>query len=477
MQHDPAFHRARSAIVLGGSLAGMLTAAALADFAHVTVVERHTLPEGPEPRRGLPQARHAHQLWSGGAKALETLLPDTVDLLKAQGAHRQPVPTDMVILSPQGWFRRWRESHHTILCSRDLLDWAVRTQVRKRVRVTIRENTEALGLLGDGAAVTGVRVRRPDGTEDRLTADLIVDATGRASRASSWLQDLGLPTPQQRKVDSSLVYASRTFLAPAAVRALGHFPVVNVQADPRRAPGQGAVLLPIEDGRWIVTVFGTRGGEPVRDNDAFETFALEKPRHPIVGRLIAHAEPLTDVSLTHATANHRRYYERMRHWPEGFVVVGDALATYNPAYGHGMSAVAKSAVAMRDTIAERGWGTSGLARRIQKAVAGPVNAAWLLAVGQDVFYPDASEHGPTLGDRIAARYVDRLLYTATGNGRIARRITDVTSLERPASVLGDPRVLVAAVAGPLKPRLDRPPLTDAELAAAGMSTAVATTAD
>ncbi|MFP8907951.1 MULTISPECIES: FAD-dependent oxidoreductase [Streptomyces] len=467
----------RSAIVLGGSLAGMLAARALADFATVTVVERDALPDGPGPRRGLPQARHTHVLWSGGARAVEELLPGTADLLRGRGAHYVPVPTDMVVLSPRGWFRRWEESHHTLLCSRELLDWAVRRQVLGHERVTALENTTADGLLGGADAVTGVRVRRADGTEDTLTADMVVDATGRASRASSWLRDLGLPAPAERRIDPGLVYASRVFRAPAAVRALGRFPTVIVQADPRQAPGRGASLVMIEDGRWIVTLFGTRGGEPDGDADAFTGFALEAPRHPIVGRLIAHAEPLTEVTLTRSTANYRRYYERMRRWPEGFAVLGDALAAYNPSYGHGMSTAAQSAVALRDTVRRRGWGSPGLARRVQRAVAGPVDTAWVLAVGQDVLYPGATEHGPTLRDRAAAAYVDRLLHTATGNGWVARRVTDVTSLERPVSVLGDPRLPLAALRGPRRPQLGGPPLTGEETAAAGLSAPSVTASD
>jgi hypothetical protein len=91
-----------------------------------------------------------------------------------------------------------------------------------------------------------------------------------------------------------------------------------------------------------------------------------------------------------------------------------------------------------------------------------------MATSQDVFYPGATEHGPTLRDRLAAAYVGRLMHTATGNGRIARRVTDVTSLERGAEVLLTPGVLLAALLGPLKPPLSGPPLTAEELKAAGL---------
>ncbi|WP_449348196.1 FAD-dependent oxidoreductase [Streptomyces shaanxiensis] len=457
---------ARLAVVLGGSHTGMLAAAALAGLAdRVVVVERDVLPTGPVPRKGLPQARHVHQLWSGGAVALEELLPGVTGRLRAAGAHRLPVTTDMVALSPQGWFRRWAESHFMLLSSRDLLDATVRAQVLTDDRIELLEGAEVLGLDGTGAAVTGVRVRVA-GAERALRADLVIDATGRASRTPHWLAELGLPAPRSRTVDSGLTYASRLFRAPEAAR--DGFPVVNVQLDPRSGPGRGGVLLPIEDGQWLVTLCGTRGAEPTADAADFARYARAELRHPVIADLLEQAEPLTDVTLTRTTANRRVFYERMPAWPENLVVLGDAVAAFNPVYGHGMSVAAQGAVALRALVRRHGWGTPGLSRRVQKAVARPVGAAWDLAIGQDVFYPGATEDGPTRRDRLVSAYVDRLMYTATGNGRIARRVTDVTSLERRAEVLLAPSVLLAAAVGPLRPRLTGPPLTAEELKRAGL---------
>ncbi|PWI20836.1 pyridine nucleotide-disulfide oxidoreductase [Streptomyces sp. Act143] len=449
----------------------MLAARALAGLAdRVVVVERDELPREPAPRKGLPQARHAHMLWSGGVHAMEELLPGVTATLRAAGARRAPVTTDMVVLSAHGWFRRWPESHHVILAGRDLLDATVRAQVLADQRIELLDGTEVVGLTGSAEAVTGVRVRGPEGRERTLGAGLVVDASGRGSGAPRWLAGLGLPGPEQREVDSGLAYASRLYLAPEQAR--DGFPVVNVQSDARGdGPGRAGFLLPIEHGRWIVTLNGTRGGEPTAANasgDDFARFARERLRHPLIGRLLAGAEPLSDVAFTRTTVNRRYFYERMPAWPENFTVLGDALAAYNPVYGHGLAVGAQSALLLRDAVRRRGWGAPGLSRRVQKAVARPVGAAWDLATGQDVFYPGATENGPTARDRLVAAYVDRLMYAATGNGRIARRVTDVTSLERRAEVLLTPSVLLAALAGPLKPGLVEPPLTAEELKKAGL---------
>lgn len=462
--------RPTTAVVLGGSLAGMLTARALTSFAErVVVVERDVLPEGPEPRRCLPQARHVHQLWSGGVRALEELLPGVTGRLRAAGAHRLPVTTDVVGLSPHGWFRRWAESHHMILCSRDLLDATVRAQVLADERIEVVERSEAVGLTGTAAAVTGVRIRAHDTSERTLAADLVVDATGRGSRTPRWLTELGLPAPERREVDSGITYASRLYRAPEQAR--DHFPVVNLQPDTRTGePGSGGVLLPVEGGRWIVTLYGSRGAEPSADAADFARYAREELRHPVIAELLAGAEPLSEVTVTRTTANRRHFYERMPAWPENLVALGDAVCALNPVYGHGMSVSAQSALALRDVIRRQGGlGAPGLSRQLQKAVGRTVRTAWDLAIGVDVFYPGATESGPTLRDRILSAYVGRLLYTATGNGRIARRVTDVTSLERGPEFLLSPRMLIAAAVGPLKPPLTAPPLRTEERKAAGVS--------
>ncbi|WP_330457658.1 FAD-dependent oxidoreductase [Streptomyces sp. NBC_00820] len=461
--------RKSTAVVLGGSLAGLLAARALASAgARVTVVERDALPAGPEPRKGLPQARHVHQLWSGGARALEELLPGAVEGLLAAGVRRVPMTTDMVGLSPYGWYRRWEESAYMLPAGRDLLDWVVRRLVLADDRIELVERAEAVGPTGTGRAVTGVRVLPHDGAERTLPADLVVDATGRGSRASHWLAGLGLPAAERREVDSGLGYASRLFRAPEGARE--GFPVVNIAPDPRGSgTGRGGVLLPVEDGKWLVTLIGGRGDELPAEEADFLPYALDRLRHPLLGELLAHAEPLSGVTVTRTTANRRHFYERAARWPEGFVVLGDAVCALNPVYGHGMALAAQSALALREVALRRGGvGAAGLSRHVQKAVGRSVRAGWDLAIGSDVFYPGATEAGPTLRDRVLSAYVDRLLYTATGNGRIARRMTDVTSLQRGAESLLSPAVLLAAAVGPVKEPLAGPPLSLAEWEAAGV---------
>lgn len=460
MPEDPTASRPR-AVVIGASAAGLFAAAALTDFADVTVVERDRLPDGPEPRRGVPQARHAHLVWSGGVQAVDNLLPGLTDEVVAHGGRLVRIMGDMVSRAPnEVWFRRFLTTHHrNLVCSRDLFDFVLRDRVLADERITLRQETTALRLQGDAARVTGLRIRT--GTEElTLPADLVVDASGRGSRAPQWLTDLGLPTVTEREVSAGVAYATRLYRAPGTTGNID-FPLVNVQANPAKAPGQGGIILPIEAGRWIVTLSGTRGGEPTDDPDTFVDFALNLG-DPVIGELIRDAQPLGDVVTTRATANRRRYYEQVKRWPDGFVVLGDAIAGYNPVYGHGLTVAAQCALAVRDLLRTTGPGIPGLSRRLQRAAARPVAAAWDLAVGQDALYPGAADTRPGVVEGLLARFIDKAVETGARSPRAMAALLDVMSLEKPATRLFSPDMLLPMLFGPKKPYLQGPPLTEAE---------------
>ncbi|MFF8535116.1 FAD-dependent oxidoreductase [Streptomyces sp. SAS_267] len=458
--------RRPAALVIGGGMTGMLAAAVLSDHADVTVIESDVLPLLPAPRKGLPQARHAHVLWSGGVLALDDLLPGITDQLVTRGARRVPIMSGMVSKAPSGqWFRRFDNAHHiNLVCSRDLLDATIRTEVLQRPHVTLREQTDLIALEGDAEHVTGVRVRGTSG-EGTLSADLVIDATGRASRAPVWLTGLGLPPVRERVVDAGVGYASRIYRAPAS--AGEDFPIVNVQADPTRPPGRGGIILPIEEGQWLVTLSGSRGGQPSRDNAEFVPFARSLA-HPVIGELLAGAEPLTDVVTTHSTANKRRYFEQLPSWPAGFAVLGDAVAGYNPVYGHGLTAAAQSVLALKRVLARHALDSRETAGLVQRRAARPVGQAWDLAVGQDALYPGATDEAPSRLERVAATFIDRAVDAGARNPHALRVLLDVMSMERsPARLLG-PDMLFRVFLGRKEPLLDGPPLTEAERKAAGL---------
>jgi 2-polyprenyl-6-methoxyphenol hydroxylase-like FAD-dependent oxidoreductase len=451
----------RRAVVIGAGLAGMLAAAALSDTAdEVIVLERDDLPDGPEHRKGLPQGRHAHLLLAGGLAAMEDLLPTAGPrrLLLDAGAHEISLGSGMIGHTSEGWYRRWRHDGPTMLaCSRALLDWVIREAVLAHTKTQIR-TAQVTGLTGTADRVTGVRLSGPSG-ETELDAAFVVDASGRGSRVTHWLKQLGISGIAERTVDSGLVNATRVYRVPEGAE---RFPMTIVYADPYSGrPGRSGMILPIEGGRWMVSLAGTRGGEPPADPDGFLRYTLDLP-DPIVGRLISGAEPLTDVHLSRSTHNTRRYLEKTRDWPEGFGVLGDALATFNPVYGQGMSVAALGARSLRDEAGDCGLDCPGLARRVQRGAARSVEAAWAMAVGQDVWYPDTRGGRPTVADRVVTRYSRRLTKAATGSYRAAAALWDVSSLVSGPERLLHPTTLLAVANGALLPPLSEPPLSSVE---------------
>ncbi|MDT9684001.1 FAD-dependent monooxygenase [Streptomyces sp. TRM76323] len=449
----------RHAVVIGGSIAGLLAARALADHAErVTVVERDRFPKEAEPRAGVPQGRHLHVLLEGGRQALDRLLPGVVDELLADGAPHPGMPEDVVQWQAGGWYRRRAAVVRILTASRPLVEQAIRRRVLADPRVTAVQGTEVVGLTGDAARVRGVLVRERGagrGGEPRpIGADLVVDASGRGSRASRWLAALGAEPPRTETIDTGLAYATRLYRHDRHgddTDAAGYFVVPN----PRHT--YGGVALPVEDGRFLVTLSGLRGQEPPGDGAAFEEFAGRLP-HPVLREWLAKAEPVSPVYGFRATANVRHRYDRPGRRPAGFLVTGDALCTFNPIYGQGMAVAALAAVALRDALADRRRTPTTL--RVQRALFRASRQAWDISAGADKQMPGAVGDAarPTLLDRPVGWYVARVQRRAGGDPEVDAVFRPVLSLTRPLTALFAPRVARAVLFRPEPEPLEAPPL-------------------
>ncbi|GAA3849575.1 FAD-dependent monooxygenase [Saccharothrix violaceirubra] len=434
-------------------MAGLLAAAALAHHVDtVTVVERDRVDSGPRP--GVPQGRHAHLLLDRGFRAVVDLLPGVDAALKTAGARRLRMPYDVLTRTPSGWLPRVEHDRYLVACRRPTLETVLRHQVLLVGEVKLMTGADAVGLVGDADRVTAALVRDRDTGETRpLPADVVVDATGVSSRADRWLVDLGLPPVREVEVDAGIRYATGEFRAPFG----DDFPAVVVQSDPN-GPACGGVVLPVDDDRWLVSLAGLRGRVPPTDLDGFTAFAAGM-RHPIIADLIAASRPLGTLRGYGAPPARLRHYDRVARWPEGFVVVGDAVATFNPVYGHGMTVAALDAVALRDNLRDHGPDT----RTARRAIARVTAPAWALATGQDLRYPGTFAPPRTLGDRVGAWYADRLGAAAVVDPDLALAMLDAYTLNAPLGGLLRPAVLGHVMSAVLTGRpADEPPLTDQE---------------
>lgn len=459
--------RPTHAVVLGAGMAGMLASSMLArHFDAVTILDRDLLPAEPALRKGIPQAKHAHLLWSGGARIMESLLPGITGQLLNAGARRAVVHRDVISLSAFGWQHRFAAPEFMITCSRALLDYAIRAKVLSHQKITVLQGTEPVGLRGDMTRVTGILARDTStGAVTALDADLVADATGRGSSLKQMLASLGMPPAAVDTVDPGLVYATRIFRAPPG--ATEKFPVVSLHADHRLGqPGRNGVVLPIEDSRWIITLSGTRGAEPTSDAGDFAEFAA-RLRHPLVAELIAAAEPLTDVQVSRSTVNRRNYYERTACWPDGLVVLGDSLVALDPLYGHGMSAAARGVQALNQEIKLRGL-NPGLAVHAQRAIAAAVDDAWLLSTSQDICYPGCvailNDPPPPEVTAVQRDLAEIVGTAALREPTVSAAYSSVVALAEPVASLAGEHVVAALRRGALQAGLAHPPITPDERA-------------
>jgi 2-polyprenyl-6-methoxyphenol hydroxylase-like FAD-dependent oxidoreductase len=444
----------RHALVIGGSMAGLWSARVLANhFDRVTIIERDRFPDGPEWRKGVPQARHVHILLVRGMQILEELFPGLEDELAAAGAPLVDWSLDCASRFVSGWGPRFRSGLATRTCSRALLEWRIRQRLAAHGRITFLPEHDVLDLRTDatGQRVTGVVTRRRDGTAsgptEELHADFVVDASGRDAKTAEWLAAHDYGQVAETTINSFLGYASRWYRRPAGFES--DWKAMLVFNQPPHNPRSG-VIYPVEDDRWIVTLGGAARDYPPQDEAGFLDFARSLA-DPALYLAIKDAEPLTPIYGYRRTENRLRHYERLPRWPAGLVALGDAVCAFNPVYGQGMTTSANAALALDRCLRAAGGDPANAARQFQHDLARVNATPWLLATSEDFRWPATEGGRPDRKTRLMHRYMNQVTALAGEQPAVEQAFFNVLHLVEPPTTLFQPAVLGRVVNRVLNP--------------------------
>lgn len=423
------------AVVCGGSIAGLLAARVLSEhYASVTVVERDPLSARAQHRRGVPHDRHFHGLLPHGQQLIEGLFPGLTRELIADGA----LAGD--ILAHIRWYVRGRmlrqaDTGLTMLsASRPLIETAVRNRVRTLPNVRLRDGHQVTGLCTtpDRRRVTGVRVAGLAGQGDQsLPAYLVIDASGRSAPTRRWLRELGYPDPPADCVNIGLRYVSRTFTAPSAAFGTD----IMVAIAPVRRGGRSGVMQRVEGNRVLVTLAGIHGDRPPLDADGFADYASTLAA-PDIHHLIQCATAITRSAQFHCPTYERRRYELLPDYPAGLLPIGDAVCSFNPVYSEGISAAARTAVALGDQL--KGC-DQPVAAEYFRNVSAILDGPWDLAVSADLATADKTPRAhPT--SPLTADYRARLENAAADDAYLSTAYVRVAALVDPPLALLSPAI-------------------------------------
>lgn len=425
------------AVIVGGSMAGLMAARVLADgFRTVTVIERDPLPNESVARRGTPQAEHIHLMHEGGRQTLEDFFPGYSADLTRNGAVLIDMASDLQMYAGDGLLANGSKRIPMYLASRALFELITRRHVSDFEGVTLRDECQVTEycLTDGGETVEGVTIRNEVGDSETIPAELVVDATGRASRTPTWLEEHGYEPPPRDEVKIDLMYGTIKLERPPDDRRM-----FNVLPSPPRQRGGGVV--PIEDGEWGMTLYGLHGDHPPGDVDGFAEFAAEYPL-PELKQLIDEHEVLSEsvTRYPYPGSSRRRYWD-LNAFPDGLLVVGDAIASFNPIYAQGMTISALQALQLHHTLAK---GSDDLASRFFDRVESVIGNAWDLAVRSDFQFSETTGPKPT-GTDLLNRYQSRLLRKAQTDEKLAETFARVAGLEEPVSALLRPSVVWRAL--------------------------------
>ncbi|WP_207479413.1 FAD-dependent oxidoreductase [Arenibaculum pallidiluteum] len=434
----------KRAIIIGAGIGGLASAGAVAPyFDTVLVLERDELPIQPIPRRGAPQSTQLHVVLAGGMQALCDLFPGFDNDLLCAGS-TQIEMSDLSVEFPQvdPLPRRDLPGLHVFGMTRPLLEFTLRNRVLALQNVEIRDRCSVVEINPslEGAA-TGVRYERPNGEQQILWADLVIDAAGLNSLTKPFLQAAGFATPDETTIGVDISYASAIFELPPGVT--NWKAVVTLPEAP--AESTTGMVFRIDNDRWMTLIAKIHSKDAPRDWDEMLAAARSLRTHSLYD-IIRHARHPERILRFGFPESIRRHYERLERFPRGLLPIGDAICRFNPVYGQGMTVAAQEALILNQILAGRVGTTdslSGLAETFFHRAEPKISAAWAMGTGADFAYEQTTGvRPPDLEKGMQMNLAIRRL--AVKDAEVHRRLIAAFHLVIPLEQLYEPELMKRA---------------------------------
>jgi 2-polyprenyl-6-methoxyphenol hydroxylase-like FAD-dependent oxidoreductase len=429
------------AVVIGAGIGGLSAAGALAGyFGQVDVLERDHLPESVRSRAGTPQDRHSHGLLAGGLEAIAEVFPGIEKDLEFAGAVRVRVAQDLCYERADVGVLPQRDLGRSLLCAtRPLIESVIRQRARAHTNVRFRSGARATEIRPASSAVApaSVRFETEEGRSEMLEADLVVDASGRGGLTLSMFDAIGWNHPEVSEVGVDLRYATVVVQLPADAPSAWKLAVT--MPDPPVLE-RHAVLFPVEDNRWTVTV-ADHGGAPIESWEAFLE-ALRGLATPTMYNALHRVDRPSYIRHYAFRASQWRHFERLPGLPLGVLPIADSFCRFNPIHGQGMSSAGKQArlllQALRQSATDKAP-ISTVQARFMSEVAGVLQTPWNMSTGADFAFP------ATRGDRpenfAEMQSFEAALFRAAVVDPVVHRCAmDVAQLLLPDSALQEPDI-------------------------------------
>jgi len=442
----------KRAVVIGAGIGGLAAAGALAQyFEQVDILERDRLAATAESRSGTPQDRHPHGLLAGGLRALDQIFPGFEGGLVAAGAVPVGFTRDVQFERPDVGALPKRDFGISTLCAtRPLIELVLRRRAEALANITLRPASRVTGIVpaASGAGVRGVQFVNGSVGSETLDADLVMDASGRGAPTLALFDALGWDRPEMTEIGVDISYATAVVEIPP--NATTEWKAVLTLPDPPHV-ALHAIIVPTEDGRWIIAIADHNATARIETWDAF----LDASRSlitPTVYNALRYTQPPDGIRHYRFPVSTWKHFERLPRLPRGVLPVADALCRFNPIHGQGMSSAAKQARLLQDVLSRAVAEPDPIAAAqagFMTEVASVIETPWIMSTSADLAFPQT--RGELPANFTEARQFEAALFrVAVADPIVHRAIIEVAQLLQPHQRLREPDIIRRIEAVPAK---------------------------